>query len=317
MAIAVSVVLLTYNSNLEKLKYTLNSIAMQKEIDYEVIIADDGSKMLDTQTIEKWTYQRFEKQKVKFLWNKQNQGTIKNYMSAVNLATGDYVYGISPGDYFYDEFVLRDLYRFAEINHADVCFGKPQCYVNREKKQELVRCVTPINPEFFAPEKYSGFFAAVAFFFGQFAIGATYFRKRTFLLDCLKKLAGTVVYIEDTASTFIYLLEGGRLLYYDRLVVFYESNSGISTNKSHPLAQKFKKDEEAIGDYVKTHYRNNPIVRFKWIDSHILRIVYHPCVFACVIWNKLCKLTCKNRKQTFGDIRNLEKIQNFKTNEEV
>lgn len=317
MAIKVSVVVLIYNPSMDKLKNTLNSITMQKNIDFEVIIADDGSLNIDRTVIEQWAYDRFDIERVKFVWNEQNQGTIKNYLSAVKEASGTYVYGISPGDYLYDEDVLRDLYQFAESNNVDVCFGNVQCYVNREGKQVLVRRMSPENPEFFALEHSRGFLSSVAFFFGQFAIGATYFRKRTFLLDCLKKLAGTVVYIEDTASTFIYLLEGGRLLYYDRLVVFYESNSGISTNKSHPLAQKFKKDEEAIGDYVKTHYRNNPIVRYKWIDPHILRIVYHPCVFACVIWNKLCKLTCKNRKQTFGDIRNLEKIQNFKTNEEV
>mgnify|MGYP004525905541 CR=1 FL=1 len=314
MAIAVSVVLLTYNSDLEKLKYTLNSIAMQKEIDYEVIIADDGSKTLDAQTIEKWAHQRFEEQKVKFLWNKQNQGTIKNYLSAVNLATGNYVYGISPGDYFYDEFVLRDLYRFAEANHAEVCFGKPQCYVNREEKQELVRCVTPINPEFFAPEKYRRFFATVAFFFGQFAVGATYFRKREFLQNCLKKLAGKIIYVEDEASTFIYLLEGGKLLYYNRFVVFYESNSGISTNKNHPLAKRFKEDEEEVSRYMVSHYGDDPIVRFKWIEPHFVRFLRHPCVAMCVIANKLCKIACKNRKQAFGNIENLKKIQGFEEN---
>lgn len=315
--IEVSIVVLIYNPNLEKLRNTLNSIAMQRAVNYEVIIADDGSEKIDRNLIEHWAYERFCSDKIRLIWNKRNQGTVKNYLKAVEEATGTYVYGISPGDYFYDEYVLRDLYQFAKVNHIEVCFGKPQCYVDVNGGKKLVRRESPINPEFFAPKHYKSFFSSVAFSFGQFPIGATYFRKRTFLLDCLKKLAGTVIYIEDEASTFIYLLEGGKLLYYDRFVVFYESNSGISTNKRHPLAQKFKKDEDAVRNYMKMHYGSNPIVRFKWTEPHVIRAFYHPDVFICVVWNKLFERICMNRKQFFGDICNLEKIQNFKISEEA
>ena len=44
MKYAISVVVLTYNSAFDDIKQTILSIVKQKDITFELIIADDGSK---------------------------------------------------------------------------------------------------------------------------------------------------------------------------------------------------------------------------------------------------------------------------------
>ena len=307
----VSVIVLTYNSDFEKLKLTLNSIALQEKIEYEFIIADDGSENVNKNIIEQYAREIFIEKKLEFVWNQYNQGTIKNYLSAIKKAEGKYVYGISPGDCFYDEYVLHDLFQFAEVNDVDVCFGKPQCYVSENGKIRPVKRVSPSNPEIFAKENYRKSFAEMAFFFGQYPIGATYFRKRNFLEHCLTQIAGHVTYLEDEASTSLYLLEGGKLLYYNRFVVFYEANSGISTNKNHCFALKFEEDIKAVGTYIAHHYKENPLVKFKWVEPRFLRMFYHPQITACAILIKALKFTFKFKKEEIGNVENLAKIQNY------
>ena len=43
--IIVSVLLVTYNADWNKLKQTIESIIAQKDVSFELIIADDGSKI--------------------------------------------------------------------------------------------------------------------------------------------------------------------------------------------------------------------------------------------------------------------------------
>ena len=50
----VSVVVVTYNSPFEKLENTLQSVIWQENVDFEIIIADDGSKSFDKERVENW-----------------------------------------------------------------------------------------------------------------------------------------------------------------------------------------------------------------------------------------------------------------------
>ena len=47
----VSVVLVTYNTKWEKTRRTLESILMQKKIDFEIVISDDGSEITNYEKI--------------------------------------------------------------------------------------------------------------------------------------------------------------------------------------------------------------------------------------------------------------------------
>ena len=51
--IDMSVIVVTYNSEWEKIKITLNSILRQKNISLQIIVADDGSENIFSEKIQK------------------------------------------------------------------------------------------------------------------------------------------------------------------------------------------------------------------------------------------------------------------------
>ena len=119
----ISVIVLCYNPVLEKLINTLQSIVIQKHVSFEIVIADDGSS--DVTYINKiceWFENKSFKD-YKIIKNSQNQGTVKNLLSGVEQAEAQYIKGISPGDFLYDEKVLHKIVSFVKKEKYDVCFG--------------------------------------------------------------------------------------------------------------------------------------------------------------------------------------------------
>jgi len=125
--IQVSVVIATYNPNNQALRSTLDSIVCQKGTSLEIIITDDGSQQKDFSWLPAY-FDGHGIRQYRIIEHPENQGTVRNYLSAVIAATGEYVFGISPGDMIYDEHVLADFYRFARQNNAAICFGNAVYY---------------------------------------------------------------------------------------------------------------------------------------------------------------------------------------------
>lgn len=309
--IKVSVIVLIYNPNLNRLKYTLNSIALQKDIGYEVIISDDGSEKIDIKEIEKITNEILKSVPIKYRWAEKNLGTVYNYYEAVKMAEGEYVYGISPGDYIYDCTVIRDMYNFAVDNKAIVCFGNVQKYEVEGNDIKLLKNRMPMTPIIYSPLKYNKTFIKVAFFNGQYVIGAAYFRKREEFEYKLSQIVGKVKYLEDMATSYLYLLEGTKILYNDRVIVWYESNDGISNNKDHPLYKEFTSDEKSVKTMIINLYGSEPIVDFKWKSHRILRFINHPIIGMCAIINKVFKMLGKEMKINNNIIEEYYKIINY------
>ena len=72
-----SVVVCTYNSDIDKLFLTLKSILRQKNITYEIIITDDGSSFLEMSRIIEW-FQKNNFNDYVIVANPVNLGTVKN-----------------------------------------------------------------------------------------------------------------------------------------------------------------------------------------------------------------------------------------------
>ena len=101
-----SVIVCCYNSDYEKLKKTLISISKQKNVSYEIIISDDGSKDRAIEQIKAWVDEH-NISNVRYNFLPENIGTVRNILSAVKVAQGKYVKTISPGDYLFDEYSLQ------------------------------------------------------------------------------------------------------------------------------------------------------------------------------------------------------------------
>lgn len=122
----VSVICLAYNADINKLLTTLKSIIYQENCNFEVIVADDGSKNNYRELIEKYfrknnfvNYKLVLNTKL----NTKNHGTVENLISGLDVASGKYVKQISPGDYLFDQYTLSKVFDFAEKISANLLFG--------------------------------------------------------------------------------------------------------------------------------------------------------------------------------------------------
>ena len=104
----ISIIVCSYKPDFNKLKRTLLSIFRQKEVDVEVVLADDGSIGYDFSDVKNWIKERIPLNfEVKYSLLEKNVGTIKNVLAALDLVTSKYVKLISPGDYLNTEFSLK------------------------------------------------------------------------------------------------------------------------------------------------------------------------------------------------------------------
>lgn len=100
--IQVSIIVLTYNSDWKKLCKTIKSAASQKKIDFEIVVCDDGSNAEFVEHLKEYM-QTFDSVRYNLIIHKNNVGIVKNYFDGILVAKGKYIYGISPGDYFYNK----------------------------------------------------------------------------------------------------------------------------------------------------------------------------------------------------------------------
>ena len=97
----ISVVLLTYNSSLEKTLFSLRSIIKQKDVSFDVVVADDGSKNNNFDEIEQFFIKNNFKDYT-LISHKNNIGTIKNFISAIEKVETNYFKDFGQGDAFFD-----------------------------------------------------------------------------------------------------------------------------------------------------------------------------------------------------------------------
>ena len=109
----ISIGVLTYQPDYEKLLVTLTSVIQQQGCRYEIVVGDEGSSNFEEREIELWLLRHGFKDYT-ILRSSENKGTVHNVMNVLDAAQGCYVKLISPGDYLYSEHVLADMLRFME-----------------------------------------------------------------------------------------------------------------------------------------------------------------------------------------------------------
>lgn len=259
----VSVILLTYNPDPVKLRQSLAAIAAQREVEYELIISDDGSARKDFSFLQEYM-QTLGVDNYQLLEHEENCGTVRNCFDAVCTARGEYVFLTSPGDLLFDSYVLRDLYRFAREYHAPLCFGNAVFYNTEGGTPQLTKKIgRPVRPQLYAPGKASGI-GKLRFFAGDWIIGASYFRNRELLQKCLEQILDTAKYIEDTTTTAFALVAGYRLFYYDRNVVWYEDGTGVSTGGNDKWNELLRKDLLESFRKLKKQYPEDACLDIAW-----------------------------------------------------
>lgn len=212
----------------------------QKEIDFEVIITDDGSQ---ENLHEEITHYFLKKQFYNWaiVCNKMNGGTVRNVNSGIEYCNGKYCKLISPGDALSSDHILKDWMNFCKENKCRWSFSDAVYYQGDPSQKNYIcaeahpQDITPylMHNDRLCRWKYTAL--------DDIALGAAIFSETSLLKEYMNKITGKVVYAEDNIWRMM-MFDGIIGMYFRENAVFYEFGTGISTKKSDIWAQRIQKD---------------------------------------------------------------------------
>lgn len=263
----ISVILLSYNSDEKSILRTLKSIIDQKNCKFEVIYADDGSKINNSVIVSEFCKENHFSH-LKIVTERQNLGTVGNVRRALRYATGKYVKLLGAGDLLYSDTILKnvvnymtnrnsicafvDIQGFSIVNHSIV----PQCFRTPVTKKPYLRD----NIDMMQKQIVQ---------YNDYVLGAAIFCETSLLKYYIEKMKNYVKYYEDWFQVLL-VLDKRRIDYIPITGILYEMGSGISTT-SGKFNDLYLEDEKKFWEYVKKEYRNNSYVnermRFKYMDE--------------------------------------------------
>ena len=245
----VSVICLCYNSSWEKLKRTLNSLVTQTDVEFEILIADDGSK--DTHENKLLAYFR-EKQfeSFQFSFAPENGGTVSNLFRALKIAKGKYIKAIAPGDLLHDSGILCKWVHFMETTGADASFSDAVYFTEEDGKVHFVEVRrSPQNLFLYDGSGRRKDILVDYLLANDTSLGAALFVKREHLASALSLMVGRVRFAEDF-SVRLMVYSGNLFLHFPEAAVYYEYGSGISTSKNKKWEEILRRDFEAINRII-------------------------------------------------------------------
>lgn len=262
----ITVLLAQYNPDYTKLIGTINSILIQKGVNYEIIICDDGS----AQDYFKQTEEYFHKRNFadyKFVKRKKNGGTVWNLENGIKVSTGRYVKLISPGDYLYNENTLSDLFSFMKEKNAEIAYGNVVRFVNEESKIVIDTDRMPRNVKVYHKKKYP--YQRILknmLLYWDWIIGASLIYKRSTFESLLGEIHGRVKYVEDLI-TFIAISDKIKIFHLDKFVIWYEWGTGVSTSGNNFWAEQIARDKDAVYALLYKKHPDNKVIKRAYLNN--------------------------------------------------
>lgn len=240
-----SVIVCCYNSDIEKFKKTIISIIKQKDVLFELIIADDASTNGYLQYAIQWLDSSNIKYRLSVL--NQNRGTVINALTAMHLAKAKYIKLISPGDYFFDEYSLGQYLNALKENNAKVVFSRAVYYTQEGK---LLNLSNPINTKaYISSQKATKFVTKYV----DNILGAALAYEKSNAIECLEAIKGKSRLTEDQPIVLQSALKGERIYPINQYLMWYEYGSGVSTQGGN--AQCFS-DDRNIEKFIRENYHS-------------------------------------------------------------
>lgn len=236
----ISVVVCTYNPDEKALLFTLDSIIAQKEIEVEIIIADDGSaNNLHDRIMDYFSKKHFDNWTM--VCNEKNNGTVYNVYTGLKLCKGKYVKIISPGDALYGDNILREWLLFHQNNDFRWSFSDAIYYTGEPNdKTDLKLPAHPNNVKpYIKGDRQVCRWNYIAL--NDIALGAALLCERKVMLEYVKKIIYKLKYAEDNIWRMM-MFDGVVGGYFPQNAILYEYGTGISTNASNAWAQRLKED---------------------------------------------------------------------------
>ena len=287
---SISFIVATYNSKFDKIVETLDSILIQKNVQIEIIIADDGSEYNFFTEIKEY----FEKRGIsdyKLVGHEQNVGTCSNIFDGLKEAKYEYIKLISPGDMLYDENVICNWIIHIKDNNAKISFGNIVAYRLKDNEKEYISVKErPVNKSIYKKVKNDRARKINYILLNDTPVGAAFISSKDLLDKYLRKIVGKVRYAEDFSYRLM-VIDNILINYYDNPVILYEHGSGISTSKNDKWAKLLDKDLKAANQVILEEYSNNDGFSRKYSKilkkdnekiTKLLKAIYFP---EYIYWN--------------------------------
>ncbi|SCN23724.1 putative glycosyl transferase [Clostridium sp. N3C] len=260
-AIQISVIVCTYNSDYSKLIKTIDTILCQKNINLEVIITDDGSEVNHFDELREYFF-RNNFEAFKLTKNSQNEGTVKNCLNGLKIASGEYVKFISPGDFFYDEHTFEKLYEFLHNGNYKVAFGKAVYYsVDDKNNVSIHNYGSPRNTKCYEAQNYDfDIVKKSILIYKDWISGAILIMKKEVALHYLQLISGKITYAEDLSVGLI-VADNIKIGFWDDYLIWYEYGSGISTSNSEKWQARLNKDQDELWKILNETKTTDSIVK--------------------------------------------------------
>ena len=262
----ITVVILTYNSNWQKLKSTIVSVVLQTNVNLKIVFADDGSSIKYNRDIVEFLKSLgFEEYEFNDLL--MNQGTVNNIYNAIKNLNCDYIKLLSPGDLLYDDKVLFNTIKYMSDNNADVTFGNAVYYSIINDIVKFIKSKSyPSFPLMFNNnELYKHLFVDYVLA-NDTILGANIIYKADVLKKYIELVRNRLKYAEDLIVK-IMLIDNLKILYCDLDSIYYDYGSGISHSKAGNY--KIENDRIALEDIILEKYNNNNIVGNRIVNKYI------------------------------------------------
>ena len=237
--IDISVCVLSYQPDYEKLFATLTSIVQQVHCSFEIIIGDDGTPNFPQEEIELWLRQQGCRD-CTILHSTENYGTVRNMMQMLSAARGRYIKAISPGDYLYCNDVLGKMLRFMEQEHYAVAFGRACYYHHDGSSYQLLDTMSPLNLGIYEAKDYDAVKKACVIY-GDFILGALLMGERRMITAYTNEIVGHIIYGEDTIYLRM-LADSIPIGFWNHNFIWYEVGTGISTKGGDAWRKRLGKD---------------------------------------------------------------------------
>lgn len=243
----VSIIIATYNHSNSLLK-AIESAYNQSYEDLEVIVINDGSTDGTKDLLENLKNILTNKNRI-IVINQENKGVIDARNTAINIATGDYIFPLDSDDFFYDDFVIEDMMK--EITSADVVcvYGAYRSFGKKDK----------VN----IPKDFN----KLELLMGNFVSNSSLFRKDVFL-----KAGGYKNYMKDGYEDwelFIRMSNFGEFKKMDRIIFFYKMQDNSRNEKAIILDKNLR---EIIIENNIDIYSKNFLQIMQNKDKKILKI---------------------------------------------
>ncbi len=246
--IDVSVIVLIYNPQINKLLYTLESVLSQQYIGYEIIIADDGSMVNCFCDIKKF-FQTKGFDNYKLVDNKVNKGTVCNIYSGLKVVSGKYVKLLSPGDALRGNDLLSKWISFLKMSTLKWSFSDVICYKENDGNKEIVSVdAHPQDVSCYKKNKIS-VCRWKYMVWDDIVIGAAVLSERVIFEEYINKILGKVIYAEDNVWRMM-MFDGIVGGYFQNDSILYEYGDGVSTNGNDVWREKLKRDWNMTNDII-------------------------------------------------------------------